>query len=82
MQRLDARSFCFHPQLIVSTFSALVLKVCRNRFSGHGRSVAELSPSKLYNFGHSLIIHGRHEEVGGFGGDADRIRGADLVQGT
>ncbi len=62
VQRLDARSFCFHPQLIVFTFLALVLKVCRNRFSCHGRSVADLSPSKLSNFGHSLIIMGRHKE--------------------
>src|SRR5208283_3281774 len=43
VQRLDARSFFFHPQLSDSTFSALVLKVCRNRFSCHGQSVAELS---------------------------------------
>jgi hypothetical protein len=52
VQRLDARSFFFHPQLIVSTFSALVLEVYRNRFSCHGHSVAKLSPSKLSNFGH------------------------------
>src|ERR1700687_4576322 len=38
-------------------FLALVLKVCRNRFSCHGRSVAELSPPKLSNFGHSLTIY-------------------------
>ena len=59
VQRLDARSFFFHPQLSVSIFSALVLKVCRNRSSCHGRIVAELSPSKLSNFGHSVTIHGR-----------------------
>jgi len=53
VQRLDARSFFFYPQLIVTTFLALVLKVFRNRFSCHGRSVAELSPSKLLNFDHS-----------------------------
>jgi len=57
-QRLDARSFCFYPQLIVSTFLTLVLKVCRNRLSCHARSVAELSPSKLFNFGHLVTIHG------------------------
>jgi len=57
MQRLDARGFCFHTQLSVSIFLALVLKVCRNRFRCHDRSVAELSPSKLSNFGHSVIIH-------------------------
>ena len=54
VQRLDARSFLFHPQLIVSSFSALVLEVYRNRFSCHGPSVAELSPSKLSYFGHSV----------------------------
>jgi hypothetical protein len=53
VQQLDARSFFFYPHLIVSTFSALILKVCRNRFSCHGRSVAELSTTKLSNFGHS-----------------------------
>jgi hypothetical protein len=58
VQRLDARSFFGHPQLIVSTFSALVLKVCRNRFSCHGPSVAELSPSKLSSSSHLLRIHG------------------------
>jgi len=52
LQRLDARSFCFCLQLSVSTFLALVLKVFRNRLSRHGRSLAELSPSKLSNFGH------------------------------
>jgi hypothetical protein len=65
VQRLDARSFFFHPQLIVSTFSALVLKVCGNRFSCHGRSVAELSPSKLSNFSHSVTIHGPPRARGG-----------------
>jgi len=58
VQRLDARSFFGHPQLIVSTFSALVLKVCRNRFGCHGPSVAELSPSKLSSSSHLLRIHG------------------------
>jgi hypothetical protein len=36
VQRLDARSLFFHPQLSVSKFSALVFKVCRNRFGCHG----------------------------------------------
>jgi hypothetical protein len=40
------------PLLSVFIFLALVLKVCRNRFSCHGQSVAELAPSKLSNFGH------------------------------
>ena len=35
LQRLDAGSFFFHPQLSVPTFLALILKVCRNRFSCH-----------------------------------------------
>jgi hypothetical protein len=43
--------------LSVSIFLALVLEVCRNRFSCHGQSMAELAPSKLSNFGHSLTIH-------------------------
>ena len=50
VQRLDARSFFFRPQLSVCAVSALVLKVFRNRFSCHGRSVAELSPPELSNF--------------------------------
>jgi hypothetical protein len=53
-QRLDARSLFFRPQLSVATFLALVLKICRNRFSCHSQSVAELVPSKLSNFGHSV----------------------------
>ena len=52
VQRLDAGSFFGQPQLSVTTFSALVLKVHRNRFSCHGPSVAELSLSELSNFGH------------------------------
>ena len=56
-QRLDARSFYFHTQLIVFAFLALVLKVCRNRLRCHGQSVAELAPSNLSNFGHSVTIH-------------------------
>ncbi len=43
VERLDARSFFFRPQLSVYIFSALVLEVFRNRFSCHGRSVAEVS---------------------------------------
>jgi hypothetical protein len=37
---------------------ALVLKVCRNRFSCHGQSVTELAGAKLSNFSHSVTIHG------------------------
>jgi len=48
VQWLDARSFFFHTQLIVSIFLALTFKVCRNRFRCHGHSLAELSPSKLF----------------------------------
>jgi hypothetical protein len=36
VQRLNARRFFFHSQLSGSTFLALVLKVCRNRFRCHG----------------------------------------------
>ena len=57
VQRLDARSFFSYSQLIVATFLALVLKVFRNRLRCHGQSVADLAPSKLSNFGHSLTIH-------------------------
>ena len=56
LQRLDARSFSGDPQLSVFTLSTLVLKVFRNRSGCHGVSVAELAPSKLYNFGHSVTI--------------------------
>jgi hypothetical protein len=52
VQRLNASGLFFCTQLSVSTFLALVLKVCRNRFRCHGHSVAELSPSNLSNFGH------------------------------
>ena len=64
-QRLDARSLIFRPLLGVSTFLALVLKICRNRFSCHSQSVAELAPSKLSNFGHSGTIHGPQRRDGG-----------------
>jgi hypothetical protein len=53
-QRLDARSLFFRPQLSVSTFLVLALKICRNRFGCHSQSVAEPAPSKLSNFGHSV----------------------------
>ena len=59
MQWLDTRSFLFHPKLSVTSFLALVLKVCWNRFSWHARSVAELSPSKLCNFAHSVTLIGQ-----------------------
>jgi hypothetical protein len=42
VQRLDAGSFFFHPQLSVSIFSALVLKVCWNRSSCRSTSRSEL----------------------------------------
>jgi hypothetical protein len=57
VQQLDVRSFFFRPQLSVYTVSAFVLEIFRNRFSCHGYSVAELSPSELSNFAHSLTIH-------------------------
>jgi hypothetical protein len=49
VERLDARSFVFYPQLSVATFLALVFQVFGNRFSCHERSVAELFPAKLCN---------------------------------
>jgi hypothetical protein len=49
VQQLDASSFFIHTHLSVSTFSALVLEVCRNRFRCHVQSVAELALSKLSN---------------------------------
>jgi hypothetical protein len=67
VQRLDASGFFFHPQLSVSIFLALGLKVFRNRFCCHGQSVAEPSQSKLFTFGHSLAINGsslRHKKTG------------------
>ena len=54
VHRLDAGSLFFYPQLIVPNLSALVLEVLWNRSSCHGWSVAELSVSKLCNFGHFL----------------------------
>ena len=49
VQRLDTRGFCFHPELSVAVFSALVFQVCRNRFRCHSPSVAEPATSKLSN---------------------------------
>jgi hypothetical protein len=71
-QRLDARSLFFRPQLSVSTFLALVLKICRNRFSCHSQSVAELAPSKLSTFGHSVTIHGPPRRGSGLEARNDR----------
>ena len=56
VQRLYAVGFFVGPQLSVFTASALVLEVFRNRFRCHGRSVAELSSSKLSNCDHSVTI--------------------------
>jgi hypothetical protein len=47
VKRLDAGSFFFLPQLSISIFLAFFFKVCRNRFSCHGQSVAELAPYRL-----------------------------------
>lgn len=69
MKRLVARSFCIHPPLSVGAFLAFVLKVFRNRLRCHGTSVAELAPSKLCNFGHSVRTHGLPRTSG------DRIPG-------
>jgi hypothetical protein len=56
VQQQDAVGFFVRPQLGVFTASALVLEVFRNRFRCHGRSVAELSSSKLSNCDHSVTI--------------------------
>ena len=65
VQRLDAGSFFFHPLLSVFIFLALVPKVCRNRFSCHDQSVAELAPPELSNFGRSATFHGSPRKGGG-----------------
>jgi hypothetical protein len=46
-KRLDAGSFLFLPQPSISIFLALFFKVCRNGFSCHSQSVAELAPCRL-----------------------------------
>ena len=56
MQQLDAVGFFIRAQLSVFTASALVLEVFRNRFRCHGRSVAELSSSRLSNCDQSVTI--------------------------
>jgi len=66
-QRPDVRGFRLHTQLSVSIFFPLVLKVCRDRFGCHGQSVAELDPSQLCNFGHSLTIYGLPRRGGWLG---------------
>ena len=45
LQRLNAGNFFLNSPLSVFIFLALVLKVCRDRFSCHGQSVAELLSS-------------------------------------
>jgi hypothetical protein len=47
VQRLDARGFCFHPQLSVAIFLALIFEVFRDRFRCHSQSMAERATSKL-----------------------------------
>jgi hypothetical protein len=49
VKRLDAGSFFFLPQLSSPISLALFFKVCRNRFSCHGQSVAELATSRMYH---------------------------------
>jgi hypothetical protein len=56
VQQLDAVGFFVRPQLSVFKASALVLEVFRNRFRCHGRSVAELSSSRLSNCDQSVTI--------------------------
>jgi hypothetical protein len=80
-QRPDASGFRFDTQLSVSIFLALVLKICRNRFSCHGPSVAELDPSKLSNFGHSLTIYGLPRRGGGAAQDQPLKKQTMFAQG-
>ena len=54
IQWLDARGFFFPSHLGVPIFLALVVKVLRNRFRCHCQSLAEVAPSKLFNFGHTV----------------------------
>jgi hypothetical protein len=62
LKHFDAGSFFFYPLLSVFIFLALVLKVFRNRFSCHGQIVAELAPSKLSNFNHSVKFVARDKK--------------------
>ena len=57
VQWLDASGFFFPTYLSLSIFLVLVIKVFGNCFCCHVQSVAELSLSKLSNFGHSVKIH-------------------------
>jgi hypothetical protein len=58
LQRLDARSLFFRPQLSVRSFLPFFLKIFRNRLSGHSSKCARTFPHNLFNLGHSPIIHG------------------------
>jgi hypothetical protein len=46
LARSRVSSLFFRPQLSVSTFLALVLKICRNRFSGTSDSFCSYNCSK------------------------------------
>jgi hypothetical protein len=78
--RLDAGSFFLDPLLSVFIFLALILKVCRNRFSCHRQSVAELAPSKLSNFGHSATNHGSPKKKRQWVRSADGMTGLVRAQ--
>ena len=66
VQRPDARSLFVHPQLSISKFSALVFKVCRDRFSCHGPQCGRTIAVQAVQFWPVETIHGpRHDEVGG-----------------
>ena len=58
VQRLDEGGLVLRPQRCVFKASALVREIFRNRLRCHGRSVPELSSSKLSNCDHSSIISG------------------------
>jgi hypothetical protein len=82
LQRLNAGSFFLYSLLSIFIFLALVLKVCRDRFSCHGQSVAELlspncpilatrwnswSAQQEWPVGSLSTKHSRSIEVGAFG---------------
>lgn len=56
LQPLNAGRFFLYSLLSVFVFLALILKVFRNRLSGHGLSVTEPVPSKLSNISHSAEV--------------------------
>jgi len=50
LQQLDAGSFSVYPLLSVFNFLALILKVCRNRFSCHGQECGRAGSLQTVQF--------------------------------